>query len=700
MAERFFVGVDTGGTFTDCVVVDDSGRVITAKAASTPPNFADGVLAALERAASALGSLDVAQLLARTRFFGHGTTVGTNALLTRTGAKTGLLTTRGHEDMLFMGRIKQKVAGMNEDQLHDFLTHDKDDRPLVPRRLVHGLNERVDYKGAEIVPLDDAEARRALHQLIDVDGCEAIAVCLLWSFMNSAHEQRLAAIAHELYPSLPVSLSSELAPVLGEYERCATTVINAYLSQRVGQYVRDLDARLAERGLRSRMMIMLSNGGVASAAEAARQAAFLLSSGPAGGVIGARALGRRLGYPNVLTTDVGGTSFDVGLVVDGEAEFAREPVFDKYHLTFPMVDVVSIGAGGGSIAWLDAHGFLKVGPQSAGAVPGPACYARGGTEPTVTDANLVLGRIDPDYFLGGTWRLDRAAAEQAIRTRIAQPLGMTLEHAALGIVDILDARMADLVRRVTIGRGLDPREFALLAIGGAGPLHVGAYGRDVGARAVIVPDHASEFSALGIATADTLVVERASAHMVGPFETGAVAAVLQRLEDQAGQHLRQAGADGNVAVLRSVDMRYKGQIHEVSVPITCALASVDPSEIVRDFHVHYERRYGKGTTNPAAPVEALSWEVRAAAPAVIPALAELSEAAPAPAQSAHKGQRPVFFVGGWQPTSVYERQALTANNVVVGPAVIEAPDTTILVNPGQTARMDRFGDLVVEMGGA
>src|SRR5215471_5644598 len=691
MADGFYVGVDTGGTFTDCVVVDATGRVTTAKAASTPPDFSRGVLDALERAAHALGGLTVKQLLGRARFIGHGTTVGTNTLLTRTGSRTGLLTTRGHEDTLFMGRIKQKVAGMNEDQLHDFLTHDKDNRPLVPRRCVVGLNERVDYKGAEIVVLNDDEVRAVLRRLVEVDGCEAVAVCLLWSFMNAAHEQRVGAIARELYPNVAISLSSELAPVLGEYERCATTVINAYLSQRVGTYLQELDRLLMDNGLASRLMIMLSNGGVAPADEAARQAAFLLSSGPAGGVIGARGLGWRLGYPNVLTTDVGGTSFDVGLVVDSEPEFAREPVFDKYHLTFPMVDVVSIGAGGGSIAWLDAHGFLKVGPQSAGAVPGPVCYGRGGTEPTVTDANVVLGRIDPDYFLGGTWKLDPQAAEAAIRLRIAEPLGLSLADAALGIVDILDARMADLVRRVTIGRGLDPREFVLLAIGGAGPLHVGAYGRDVGARAVIVPDHASEFSALGIATADTLVVERASVHLVGPFGAEAVAGVLRRLEDLAASRLRQAGADGNVQLRRSVDMRYKGQIHEVSVPIEASFAVSDPAQIVRDFHLQYERRYGKGTTNPAAPVEALSWEVRAAAPAVVPALAELPDGAHEPPPEARKAERNVFFAGGWQLTPIFDRASLQANNAVFGPAIIEAPDTTILINPGQRARMERFG---------
>ncbi len=693
----FLIGVDTGGTFTDCVVVDSLGTMTTAKAASTPPSFAQGIMDVLDRVSEALG-LDTPALLAQTRFFGHGTTVGTNALLTRTGSKTGLLTTRGHEDVLFMGRIKQKVAGMNEDQLHDFLTHDKDDRPLVPRGRVRGLNERVDYKGAVVVGLDDDEVRAQARQLVERDGCDALAVCLLWSFMNGAHEQRVRAILRELYPGVVVSLSSELAPVLGEYERCATTVINAYLSRRVGSYVADLDRRLAGSDLRSQLMIMLSNGGVAPADDAAQRAAFLLSSGPAGGVIGARALGQLLAYPNVLTTDVGGTSFDVGLVVDGETEFAREPVFDKYHLTFPMVDVVSIGAGGGSLAWLDRDGFLKVGPQSAGADPGPVCYGRGGTEPTVTDANVVLGRIDPAYFLGGAWTLDRGAAEAAIRTRIAEPLGLSVEEAALGIVDILDARMADLVRRVTVGRGLDPREFALLAIGGAGPLHVGAYGQDVGVKAVVIPAHASEFSALGIATADALVVKRASAPMTGPFAPDAVRAVLTRLERAATDELRAAGAQGSLRLLRSADMRYKGQIHEVSVPVPFAGDDVDEAataQIVRDFHVHYERRYGQGTTSPAAPVEALSWEVRVASGAATPRVAERAEAAPAP--SGPKGERPVYFRGGWRTVPIYQREGLADGSRLAGPAIVEAPDTTILVNPGQSVRMDLFGDLVMDV---
>jgi N-methylhydantoinase A len=641
-------------------------------------------------AGASLSGLSVPELLAQTRFFGHGTTVGTNTLLTRTGARTGLITTCGHEDMLFMGRIKQKVAGMNEDQLHDFLSHDKDNRPIVPRQRVRGLNERVDYKGSVVVGLDESEVRAALRQLVEVDGCEAIAVCLLWSFMNPAHEQVVGGIARELYPDLAISLSSEVAPVLGEYERCATTAINAYLSPRVSVYLNDLDTRLSANGLRARLMVMLSNGGVAPADEAARTAAALLSSGPAGGVIGARALGQRLTYASVLTTDVGGTSFDVGLVVDGEAEFAREPIFDKYHLTFPMVDVVSIGAGGGSIAWLDADGFLKVGPQSAGADPGPVCYGRGGTQPTVTDANVVLGRINPDYFLGGVWRLNAEAAREAILTRIAEPLGLSVEDAALGIVDILDARMADLVRSVTIGRGLDPRAFVLLAIGGAGPLHVGAYGRDAGVRAVIVPDHASEFSALGIATADVQVVKRASAHMVGPFSAAAVQDVLSRLEDMARLELQAAGADGQPRLLHSVDMRYKGQIHEVSVPINPTVVDV----IAHDFHRQYEKRYGAGTTNPAASVEALSWEVRASMASVRPAPAGVPAATSAPTE---KNRRPVYFSRAWQETPIFDRATLQAGSQVVGPAVIEAVDTTVLVNPGHTVSADHFGNLLMDV---
>ena len=691
------IGVDTGGTFTDCVVVDDEGNVTAAKAASTPQDFSIGVMDSVGRVAELLG-MSPTTLLERTSSFGHGTTVATNALLTHTGAVTGIITTRGHEDALFMGRIKQKIAGLDEDQIHDFLLHDKATPGIVPRKLIKGLNERVDHKGAVVVALNDDEARRVARELVDA-GCDAIAVSLLWSYMRPAHEQRVRDLIREQHPDVAVSISSEISPVLGEYERTASTMVNAYLTSKVDGYIAALADRLRAAGFRNQLMVMLSNGGVAPDDDARRHAAYLLASGPAGGVIGARNLGRVLGHPNVLTTDVGGTSFDVGLVVDGVPEYAREPLFDKYHLNFPMIDVVSIGSGGGSIAWIDRAGFLKVGPQSAGADPGPACYGRGGTEPTVTDANVVLGRIDPDYFLGGTWRLDASLAEESIRERIAVPLGLSVEEAAIGIIDILDARMADLIRRVTIGRGLDPRNFALFAIGGAGPLHVGAYARDVGVKAVIVPTFASEFSALAIATSEMLVVNKVSSPMVGPFDAAAIGAVFARLERDAMEQLRRGGAalDGDgVTTLRAADMKYKGQVHDVSVPVPAgAFTDASALALADRFHERYEARYGKGTTNKNAPIEAMSFEVRVAAKGTPLRLAREARADGDPSPT--RGRRAVFFreTNGRHETPVYDRDALRPGQRVQGPSLIEAPDTTMLIRPGQSAEMDEYRNLLL-----
>ena len=692
------IGVDTGGTFTDCIVIDDAGNATAAKAPSTPHDFSVGVMDSLGRAAKQLG-ITTDRLLGETTSFGHGTTVATNALLTSTGSTTGLLTTKGHEDALFMGRIKQKIAGLDEDQIHDFLLHDKAIPGIVPRRLIRGLDERVDYKGAVLVPLRDADVRGAATELVRA-GCEAIAVSFIWSFMNPAHERRAREVVSAAFPDVAVSVSSDIAPVLGEYERTASTVVNAYLTKKVDGYLAALARRLREAGLKSELMVMTSNGGVAPAEGARERAAYLLASGPAGGVIGGRGLGQALGLANVLTTDVGGTSFDVGLVVDGEPEYAREPVFGKYHLSFPTIDVVSIGSGGGSIAWIDPHGFLKVGPQSAGADPGPACYGQGGTEPTVTDANVVLGRIDPDYFLGGAWKLDRRRAEQAVRERIAKPLGLSLEDAALGIVDIIDARMADLVRRVTIGRGLDPRSFVLLAIGGAGPLHVGAYAKDVGVRAVIVPRYASEFSALAIAASEMLIVRKVSSPMVGPFNAAAISDLYARIEGEAVDQLRRAGAiadgDGDVSTIRAADVKYKGQIHDVTVPVPAgAFTDASAVALAERFHERYEFRYGKGTTNKAAPVEAMSFEVRVAAKA--PPLKRVREAIVTESPSPGRTTRQVHFRGGPRATPVYERDDLRPGQTLDGPAIIDAPDSTMLVHPGQSARMDELRNITLTL---
>lgn len=692
----YVIAVDSGGTFADCVVLDEGGRVTTAKAPSTPDDFARGVLDSVTAAAAQLG-LTLEGLLTQTSHFGHGTTVATNALITRSGSPTGLITTRGHEDALIIGRTIQKAAGLSEAEMTYLVRLDKAD-PIVPRPLIKGVTERVDYKGQVIIPLDEADVRRAVDELAGA-GCEAIAVSLLWSFMHPEHERAVRRIIHEMLPGLLVSLSHELAPVIKEYERTATTAINAYLGKTTGRYLAALGERLKAGGLKTEPVIMQSSGGVAPVAEAQSRAVALLASGPAGGVIGAVALGRALGFQNLITTDVGGTSFDVGLVVDGEPQFSLTPVFAKYHTVLPSIDIPSIGAGGGSIAWVEAGtNLLKVGPTSAGAVPGPACYGAGGTEPTVTDANVTLNRLNPDYFLGGKKKLDAARARSAIEERIARPLGMSLEEAARGIVDILDARMADLVRKVTIGRGYDPREFVLLGFGGAGPLHVGAFARDVGVRQVIIPTHASEFSAWGIAGSDLVYLRQMSDPLIAPFDPARLNAIYRQLEEEARAALRQNGvADEAMTMLRSIDMRYRGQIHEVRVPAPGGeLTAQSLAQVQAAFEAIYNRKYGEGAAYRQAGVEARTYQVRGVGRIARPAWVKQS-ANGRDASAPLKERRPVYFQGGYVDTPIYAREQMRAGQRLSGPAIVEAVDTTVLVSPGQQLAIDEYGNMVMSV---
>jgi N-methylhydantoinase A len=690
----YSIAVDSGGTFADCIVVDERGRVTAAKAPSTPDDYSRGVLDAVARAAGQL-DLTAPQLLSEASLFAHGTTVATNALLTRSGSKTGVITTLGHEDALIIGRTVQKVAGLSEGEI-TYLVHLDKAEPLVPRPLIKGVTERVDYKGAVIVPLNEKDVRRAVRELAD-EGCRAIAVSLLWSFLYPEHERRIRDMIHEAYPDLFVSLSHELAPVIKEYERTATTVINAYLGDVTARYLASLIERLRAHGFRHEPVIMQSSGGVVPVRQAQARAVSLLSSGPAGGVMGAVALGNALGYRDLITTDVGGTSFDVGLVVDGEPQFSLSPVFAKYHTVLPGIDIPSIGAGGGSIAWIEAGTrLLKVGPRSAGAVPGPVCYDAGGTEPTVTDANVALNRLNPNYFLGGAQVLDADKARAAIREKIAGPLGVSVEEAALGIVDILDARMADLVRKVSIGRGYDPRDFVLLAFGGAGPLHVGAYARDVGARQIIIPAHASEFSAWGIAGSDLVNLRQVSEPMLAPFDPARLNTLYSRLEEEARATLAREGiAEGSISFARYIDMRYRGQIHEVRVPVPSgALGAEQLAKIHQTFEDTYNRKYGQGAAYRKAGIEARTYQVRGIGRIPKPARVK-HERAGTDASAARKETRDVYFRGGWRATPVYAREKMQAGNCIRGPALVEAVDTTVLVPPAMSLTIDEYGNMVM-----
>lgn len=694
ITSTYTIAIDSGGTFTDCVAIATDGSMVRGKAPSTPSDYSIGAFKALSVVADQLG-LSVEELLGRTELFGHGTTVATNTLLTRTGGTTGLLTTNGHEDAVIIGRTYQKVAGLNEAELADVARLEKAE-PIVPRELIHGVTERIDARGTVIVPLDLDTVREALDRVVSA-GVEAVAVSLLWSFINPIHEQAIVRLIESEYPGLDVSVSHRLAPVIREYERGATTMINAYLLRRTSQYLETLHNRLRTSGLASTPVVMQSSGGVLPVELAKTRPVSLLTSGPAGGVIGAQALGATLGYPNIVTTDVGGTSFDVGIVVDHEPQIASVGTFSKYELVMPIIDIETIGAGGGSLAWIEPDkGVLHVGPQSAGANPGPACYGLGGTEATVTDANVVLGRVNPDFFLGGAQPLDAERARAAVAV-VADSLGMTMEEAAMGIVDIADAHMADLVRQVTIERGFDPRTFVTFAFGGAGPLHAASYGPAAGCRAIVVPMHASEFSAFGIAGSDAMVVAELSEPMFSPFEPAAFAQMFVELEQRARETLAEAGLQKEVRLVRYVRLRYPGQAHEVDTPVPDgSLSAAELERTIDEFERIYEAKYGRGTAYHRASLQAITFRVNGFGRLHTPSLARYPMTDPE-ASSAIKELRDVCFrdADGFAPTTIYDAARLRPGHAFGGPAVVEAADTTVVVHPGQLASVDPYLNIVI-----
>ena len=688
------IAVDSGGTFTDCVVIDQSGWVARAKAPSTPEDFSIGVLAAVDRVAEDMGTTQ-RDLLASCVLFAHGTTVATNALLTRNGMTTGLITTIGHEDVLLIGRTDQKVAGLNQTAVADVARLNKAE-PLVPASRTVGVQERIDSRGNVVCRLDLDSVRSAVEQLRN-HNVESIAVSLLWSFKHPAHESQIRDLIEAMDPTVKVCLSHEVSPVLGEYERTAATVINAYLIGRTERYLFRLQQRLSEGGLTSKPVVMQSAGGVVAMDGAGTKPVNLLTSGPAGGVMGARYLAELLGYPNVVTTDVGGTSFDVGLVVGGRPQIAETTVFDKYRLALPIIDVATVGAGGGSIAWVEEDtSILRVGPQSAGADPGPACYGLGGEGATVTDANIVLGRISPGSFLGGRRPLDAELADRAV-AKVASALGMGVAETAMGIVDVADAHMADLVRKATVERGHDPKEFVLFAFGGAGPMHAASYGPGAGCDRILVPFAASEFSAFGIAGSDLVVVEEFSEPLSGPFHPDDLAKTFATLESRVLERLREnAMGSGRSELRRSIKLRYRGQVNEVETPISAGeISATTVEKMIEDFKTCYEERYGAGTTSDAADLEAITMRVQGRDRLPRPPLANSAGAEAFTADPS--ATRPVYFreSGGFSDVPLYRFDKLEPGAELAGPALVEADDTTVVVHPAQTCRMDSYRNLLI-----
>ncbi len=694
----YLVGVDIGGTFTDCVVLDRKGGITATKAASTPGNFAAGMLDALRVAADRLG-LPFDAFCERISVLTHGTTVGTNALIQRKGAKVGLITTKGHEDAIHIMRGSRGVNSRDIAKVVHFPESQKPD-PIVPKRYIQGVSERVDCFGEVVVPLNEVEAERAIRTLV-ADGCEAIAICFLWSFRYPGHEQRVREMVRAIAPGVFVSCSIDIAPKWGEYERTTATVLNAYIGPVMSRYLSNLDRELKAHGYRQPLQITQCGGGSISVDRAMESPLLTLDSGPVSGVTGSVFFGKLMGVPDIITTDMGGTSFDVGIIANGQPEYSFISNVIQYEYFLPKVDIQAIGSGGGSLARVDTFGrTLRVGPESAGADPGPACYGKGNATPTVTDADVVLGYIDPDNFLGGRMKLDKAKSVAAVKS-VADVLGMSLMEAASGIAKIAEFKMADIIRKMTVEKGHDPRDFVLFAFGGAGPVHASVFGAELGVRKVVVPlrEIASTWCAFGAAAADILHVYEQVDMQTSPFDPARVNEVLAELQRRAEAQMEKDGiAKARRKFSFSIDMRHRGQINEVEILLPEGRLKRTFWEPLRQrFYARYEQLYGKGSSYRGARLEIVTLRVRATAATPRPKLPKARALTAAIPSRAKRGTRDIYWAEPKRTirTPILNGAELKPGNRVKGPCVVETSQTNVVVHPGRTLRVDAFGNFEI-----
>jgi N-methylhydantoinase A len=694
MAHRYRLGIDVGGTFTDAILInEETGRTRIAKVPSTPKDPSIGFLKAVERILreAEIGTADIDYLV-------HGTTVATNAIIEGNLAPTGFFTTAGFRDML---EIQRQIRPA----LYDLLFEKP--RPLVPRYLCFGIPERLDSTGKTLTPLDEKAVAAAAEQLRK-EGVEALAVCYLHSFLNPAHEKRTREIVHEVFPEAVISLSSEVAPEFREYFRASTTVINAGVRPIVEKYLSNIENRLRSAGLKGELLIMQSSGGVLTFEAARGKPVFMVESGPAAGVIVSSYLGQFLGFENIMSFDMGGTTAKSGLIEHGAPRITKEYEVGTaaraergakgagYPIRTPVIDLVEIGAGGGSIAWVDQGGMLRVGPHSAGADPGPVCYGHGGSEPTITDANLVLHRLDPDHFLGGEMRLDEEAARRAINEKCAGPLGLDMVEVALGIVEIANSAMINALRRISVQRGYDPRDFVLVAFGGAGPLHANRLAAELEIPTLLVPMSPGTTSALGLLVTDlkhdysTTLIQR-----VDRLDGGMVNRLYRDMEERGRKALLTEGMErSRIAFERQVEMRYVGQSYELPIPLGEGRVEDALQGMLKRFHEEHERAYGFAA--PGEPVELVTLRLTAVGGIAKPTLLESPTrggGTPAPRRAVRK----VYFAeaGGYVDCPSYVRYRLSAGGVIEGPAIVEEMDSTTVIHPGFHAEVDRYGNLLI-----
>jgi N-methylhydantoinase A len=674
---HYTIGVDVGGTFTDVVGVDEEGREFLAKAPSTPHDQSEGVLDGLRNLAAAIG-LTLAELLETTTRIVHGTTVATNALLERRGAKTAMLTTEGHRDVTAMREgLKPARYDLRLPQ----------PPALIPRALRLPVRERLRPDGRVEIPLDAASLEAAIVRLREAE-VESVAICFLHSWAAPKHEHAAAEAVRAGLPGVFVTCSADVLPQIKEFERFSTTAVNAYVGPVVSRYLTRLEARLREAGYTQPVFVILSHGGMAPIAEAARLAVGTALSGPAGGVAAAVALAKRGMGEQLVTLDMGGTSTDIALIQDGTATLGRGREVGGERIALDSLDIITLGAGGGSIAHLGAGGTLEVGPQSAGARPGPACYGNGGTEPTVTDANLALGYLDAARFLGGARLLDAAASERAIAA-LADKLNLSTEQTALGIHRLVNARMADGVRVATVRRGVDPRGATLLAFGGAAGLHASAVARDLGMARIAVPLFAAGLSAWGMLQTELRhEIARSVVSAAAMPEDAALATLFEGLEEEARAQLAQ-WFSGEVRGHRAADLRYGEQVFEITVSLDGVAAS--RSGLREAFHARHRALF----TYDLPEEEVVLVTARAAAAGLLPPLPQRPAGAAAPSEP--QATRRALLEAGWTDLPVWDFAALAADQAVAGPAIIESATTTILLLPGDQAQMDAGGWLTITL---
>jgi len=691
----YLVGIDIGGTFTDCAIVDRAGKLLTTKVPSTPEDFSRGMMDALGAGAQALG-LPLEGFCRDIAFLSHGTTVGTNTIIQKKGARVGLVTTKGHEDAIHIMRGSRGYGGRDIRKVVHFPETSKP-VPIVPKRLIRGVSERVDCFGEVVVELNESEADRAIRELL-AEGVQAIAICFLWSFRNPQHELKVKERVRRLAPDLFVTCSVDIAPKWGEYERVTATALNAYLGPVMTGYLQKLDSSLQNLGYSHGLQIAQCGGGTVPVARAGEAPLLTLDSGPVSGVTASMFLGAAMGERNIITTDMGGTSFDVSIIHDAKPAYSFISNTDQYEYFLPKVDLQAIGAGGGSLARVQPETrTMTVGPDSAGAFPGPVCYGRGGAIPTVTDAQLVLGYLDPDNFAGGRMKLDRAAAFSSIED-MGKAIGMTAMECAAGICRIVELQMADVIRKVTVEKGFDPREFVLFAFGGAGPAHAGVFAKELGVRKIVIPQRkaASTWCAFGAAAADVLHIFEHTEIMPTPVPAGRINRILEKIQSDAGKLMASEG----IAAARqrfefSLDVRHKGQINEVEVllPYERVPSNYEPS-LRRWFTAKYEKLYGRGSALAGAQLEIVVCRLRARALTPRPTLAKAKGGSKRIPREAVRKPRSIQ----WErvrKTPVYDGEKLAIGNRVKGPAIVETSDTTVVVHPGRTLSVDTLGNFEI-----